>query len=59
VGAAIVKITVVGAILIVATVLASVLLLLALDETKNQATNKQNGDPPQDQPLRNRRRKRF
>jgi hypothetical protein len=45
------KITVVGAILIVATVVAGVLLLFALDEIKNRSTNKQNGDPPQDQPM--------
>jgi hypothetical protein len=48
-GAATMKITVVGAILIVATVIAGVLLLLALDETKNQAPNKENGGPSQDQ----------
>jgi hypothetical protein len=45
------KITVVGAILIFATIVAGVLLLLALDETMNRPTNKQNGDPPQDQPM--------
>ena len=45
------RITVVGAILIVATVVAGVLLLLALDETKNRPTSKENGGPAQDQPL--------
>jgi hypothetical protein len=45
------KITVVGAILIVATVVAGVLLLLALDETNNRPTNKENSGPAQDQPL--------
>jgi hypothetical protein len=46
------RITVVGAILIVATVVASVLLLLALDENKNRRTNKENSGPAQDQPSR-------
>ena len=50
-GADSMRITVVGAILIVATVVAGVLLFLALDETKNQSATKQNGDPPQDQPM--------
>jgi hypothetical protein len=45
------RITVVGAILIVATVVAIVLLLLALDETKNRPTNNENSGPAQDQPL--------
>jgi hypothetical protein len=38
------RITVVGVILIVAAVVAGILLLLALDETKNRSTNKRNGD---------------
>lgn len=54
-GADTMRITVVGVILIVATVVASVLLLLALDETKNRPTNdlpnKENVGSPQDQPL--------
>jgi hypothetical protein len=45
------RITVVGAILIVATVVASVLLLLALDEAENRPANKENVGSPQDQPL--------
>ena len=43
------KITVVGAILIVATVMAGVLLLLALNENKNGLGNKQDGGSQQDQ----------
>ncbi len=50
-GADTVKITVVGAILIVATVVAGVLLLLAMHETKKRPTNKENSGPAQDQPL--------
>jgi hypothetical protein len=45
------RITVVGAILIVAAVVAGVLLFLALDQTHNRSTNKENSDPARDQPL--------
>jgi len=45
------KITVVGAILIVATVVAGVLLLLALYENKNGSKNQQNGGIPDEQSL--------
>ena len=46
------KITVVGAILIVATVVAGVLVLLALCENKNGSKNQQNGGIRDDQALR-------
>ena len=45
------KITIVGAILIVATVVAGVLLLLALYENKNGSKNQQNGGTWDDQSL--------
>jgi hypothetical protein len=48
-GADTVKITVVGAILIVATVMASLLLLLALNENKNGADSKQDSGSQPDQ----------
>jgi hypothetical protein len=48
-GADTVKITVVGAILIVATVMASLLLLLALNENKNGLDSKQAGGSQPDQ----------
>ena len=43
------RITVVGAILIVATVMASLLLLLALNENKNGLDSKQDGGSQQDE----------
>lgn len=43
------RITVVGAILIVATVMASLLLLLALNENKNGLDSKQAGSSQEDQ----------
>jgi len=45
------KITVVGAILIVATAVAGVLLFLALYENKNGSKNQQNGGIRDDQSL--------
>ena len=45
------RITVVGAILIVAAVVAGVLLFLVLDETENRPANNENDSPAQDQPL--------
>lgn len=45
------RITVVGAILIVAMVVAGVLLLLALNENRNEATNKPTGGIQEDQLL--------
>jgi hypothetical protein len=43
------KITVVGAILVVAAVIASLLLLLALNENKNDIENKPGGGSQPDQ----------
>jgi len=43
------RITVVGAILIVATVMAGILLLLALTENKNGLVSKQSSGSQQDQ----------
>jgi hypothetical protein len=48
-----VKITIVGAILIVAAVMASLLLLLALNENKYGSDRKQDGVSQQDQNLGN------
>jgi len=50
-GADTMKITVVGAILIVATAVAGVLLFLALYENKNGSKNQQNGGIRDDQSL--------
>jgi hypothetical protein len=47
-GAGTMRITVVGAILIVATVMAGFLLLLALTENKNGPNNKQEGGSQQE-----------
>ena len=46
------RITVVGAILIVVAVMAGVLLILALNESKNGPTNQQNGVSQLDESLR-------
>lgn len=48
-GADTMRITVVGAILIVATVIASLLLLLALNENKSRLDSKQDGGSQEDQ----------
>jgi hypothetical protein len=48
-GAETMRITVVGAILIVATVMASLLLLLALNENKSRLVSKQEGGFQEDQ----------
>jgi hypothetical protein len=45
------RITIVGAILIIASVVAGVLLLLALNENQNEITNQQTGDIQADQLL--------
>ena len=48
------RITVVGAILIVAAVAATVLLVLALNENMNGLNDQQNVGSPPDQPLQRR-----
>ncbi|MGA2980009.1 MAG: hypothetical protein ABSD76_10490 [Terriglobales bacterium] len=48
------RITVLGAILIVAAVAATVLLVLALNENRNGLNNQQNVGTPPDQPLQRR-----